>query len=890
MADQDLPNRIQDVDLAKTMRTSFLDYAMSVIVARALPDVRDGLKPVHRRILYDMHELGVTPDKPYKKSARIVGDVLGKYHPHGDSAVYESMVRMAQDFSYRYPLVDGHGNFGSVDGDGAAAMRYTEARLSKIALEMLRDINKDTIDYQPNYDDTEKEPTVLPARFPNLLVNGASGIAVGMATNIPPHNLAEVISAIHILMKNPDATTADLMEALPGPDFPTGGVVMGKSGIRKAYETGKGTITLRAKVEIESDKSGKQRIVATEIPYMVNKAKLIERIADLARDKRIEGITDVNDESDREGMRIVVDVRRDASAEVILNNLYKMTLMQTSFGFNMLAIVAGSPKVLSLKEILQYYLAHQLEVIQRRTAFELKKAEARAHILEGLKIALDHIDEIISIIRGSQTADVAKTELMSRFPLSDKQAQAILDMRLVRLTGLERDKVEHEYDELQKSITDYKAILASRDRQNQIIYEELLEIQEKFGDDRRTELMVGEVLSLEDEDLIEEENVMVSLTHNGYIKRLPTTEFKAQNRGGRGIQGMGIHDDDFIEHLISTSTHDVLLFFTNAGKVYRMKGYEIPEYGRSAKGIPIINLLNVDSKESIQAVINVSDAAGDQEKYLFFTTLKGTVKRTPVDEFSNIRSNGLKALNLKDDDELINVSIVDADQNMIIGTHSGYAVSFQASDVRSMGRSATGVRGVRLRDDDYVVGSAILGPTSNVFVISEKGYGKQTPADEYAIKGRGGKGIKTINITEKNGPLAGLTTVNGEEDIMLITDKGVMIRFGVENVSQTGRATLGVHLIRLDDDSKVATMAVVEKEDPDDGDDTQDVTPTDDGGSDGDAPVITNETTTGTDTSLDRLLNAADAEDDDDTTNDSDADNDSDSGMLGNPDDTDDED
>ncbi|ANZ66536.1 DNA gyrase subunit A [Secundilactobacillus paracollinoides] len=890
LADQDLPNRIQDVDLAKTMRTSFLDYAMSVIVARALPDVRDGLKPVHRRILYDMHELGVTPDKPYKKSARIVGDVLGKYHPHGDSAVYESMVRMAQDFSYRYPLVDGHGNFGSVDGDGAAAMRYTEARLSKIALEMLRDINKDTIDYQPNYDDTEKEPTVLPARFPNLLVNGASGIAVGMATNIPPHNLAEVISAIHILMKNPDATTADLMEALPGPDFPTGGVVMGKSGIRKAYETGKGTITLRAKVEIESDKSGKQRIVATEIPYMVNKAKLIERIADLARDKRIEGITDVNDESDREGMRIVVDVRRDASAEVILNNLYKMTLMQTSFGFNMLAIVAGSPKVLSLKEILQYYLAHQLEVIQRRTAFELKKAEARAHILEGLKIALDHIDEIISIIRGSQTADVAKTELMSRFPLSDKQAQAILDMRLVRLTGLERDKVEHEYDELQKSITDYKAILASRDRQNQIIYEELLEIQEKFGDDRRTELMVGEVLSLEDEDLIEEENVMVSLTHNGYIKRLPTTEFKAQNRGGRGIQGMGIHDDDFIEHLISTSTHDVLLFFTNAGKVYRMKGYEIPEYGRSAKGIPIINLLNVDSKESIQAVINVSDAAGDQEKYLFFTTLKGTVKRTPVDEFSNIRSNGLKALNLKDDDELINVSIVDADQNMIIGTHSGYAVSFQASDVRSMGRSATGVRGVRLRDDDYVVGSAILGPTSNVFVISEKGYGKQTPADEYAMKGRGGKGIKTINITEKNGPLAGLTTVNGEEDIMLITDKGVMIRFGVENVSQTGRTTLGIHLIRLDDDSKVATMAVVEKEDPDDGDDAQDVTPTDDGGSDGDAPVITNETTTGTDTSLDRLLNAADAEDDDDTTNDSDADNDSDSGMLGNPDDTDDDD
>lgn len=867
MANEELPSRITDVDLAKTMRTSFLDYAMSVIVARALPDVRDGLKPVHRRILYGMSELGVTPEKPYKKSARIVGDVMGKFHPHGDSAIYEAMVRMAQDFSYRYMLVDGHGNFGSVDGDGAAAMRYTEARLSKVAMEMLRDINKDTIDYQPNYDGSEKEPVVLPARFPNLLVNGASGIAVGMATNIPPHNLAEVISAIHILMKNPDATTADLMEALPGPDFPTGGVVMGKSGIRKAYETGKGTITLRAKVEIEEDKNGKQRIVATEIPYMVNKARLIERIAELARDKRIEGITDVNDESDREGMRIVVDVRRDASAEVILNNLYKMTLMQTSFGFNMLAIVNGSPKVLGLKSILQYYLAHQLEVIRRRTEFDLKKAKARAHILEGLQIALDHIDEIISIIRGSQTAEIAKNELITRFPLSEKQAQAILDMRLVRLTGLERDKVENEYAELQKSIAEYQAILASEEKQNQIIYEELLEIQSRFGDDRRTELMVGEVLSLEDEDLIEEENVMVSLTHNGYIKRLPTSEFKAQNRGGRGIQGMGIHDDDFIEHLISTSTHDVLLFFTNAGKVYRMKGYEIPEYGRSAKGIPVINLLNIEAGEKIQAVINVSDAAGDQEKYLFFTTLHGTVKRTPVNEFANIRSNGLKALSLKDEDQLINVSIVDSDQAMIIGTHSGYAVSFKAEDVRSMGRSATGVRGVRLRDNDYVVGSAILGPNDNVFVISEKGYGKQTPAEEYAIKGRGGKGIKTINITEKNGPLAGLTTVNGEEDIMLITDKGVMIRFGVENVSQTGRATLGVHLIRLDDDAKVATMAIVEKEGPDD--DTEVAGTTEDRPAEGADSLNDN-----ADTSLDRLVDRATEDDSDDTDESSETDDD----------------
>ena len=817
--DGDFPGRITNVDLSKKMRTSFLDYAMSVIVARALPDVRDGLKPVHRRILYDMNELGVTPDKPYKKSARIVGDVLGKYHPHGDTAVYESMVRMAQPFSYRYMLVDGHGNFGSVDGDGAAAMRYTEARLSKIALEMLRDINKDTIDFEPNYDGTEREPSVLPSRFPNLLVNGASGIAVGMATNIPPHNLSEVISAIHVLMKNPDATTADLMEVLPGPDFPTGGVVMGKSGIRKAYQTGRGSIILRAKVEIEGDANGKQRIIATELPYMVNKAKLIERIAELARDKRIEGITDINDESDREGMRVVIDVRRDASAEVILNNLYKLTLMQTSFSFNMLAIVKGTPKILSLKEILQYYLEHQVEVIQRRTKYELKKAQARAHILEGLRIALDHIDEIIKIIRGSQTGEVAKNQLIDGFGLSDKQAQAILDMRLVRLTGLEREKIDKEYNQLMKDIEEYKAILGSRDRVNQIIYEELLEIQKKFGDARRTELLVGEVLSLEDEDLIEEEDVIVSLTHNGYIKRLPTTEFKAQNRGGRGVQGMGVHDDDFVEQLVSTSTHDVLLFFTDAGKVYRMKGYEIPEYGRSAKGIPIVNLLNINSGEKIEAVINVSDRKQDIQKDLLFVTLDGTVKRTPVSDFANIRSNGLIAIHLKDKDQLINALIINKDQNIIIGTHLGYAMSFKASDVRSMGRSATGVRGIRLRDNDYVVGADVLNPDSKVFVISEKGFGKQTPADEYPIKGRGGKGVKTANVTKKNGPLAGVTTVNGDEDIMLITDKGVMIRFGIEDVSQTGRSTLGVHLIKIDDDAKVSTMAKVEKQDDEAADD-----------------------------------------------------------------------
>lgn len=749
--DEPIAGRVTNVDLSKKMRTSFLDYAMSVIVARALPDVRDGLKPVHRRILYDMHELGVTPDKPYKKSARIVGDVLGKYHPHGDTAVYESMVRMAQDFSYRYMLVDGHGNFGSVDGDGAAAMRYTEARLSKIAMEMLRDINKDTIDFQPNYDGTEREPVVLPARFPNLLVNGASGIAVGMATNIPPHNLAEVISAIHVLMDNPDATTADLMEVLPGPDFPTGGVVMGKSGIRKAYETGKGTIIVRAKVEIEGESGGKQRIIATELPYMVNKAKLIERIAELARDKRIEGITDINDESDREGMRVVIDVRRDASAEVILNNLYKLTLMQTSFSFNMLAIVKGTPRILSLKEILNYYLDHQVEVIQRRTKYELNKAQARAHILEGLRIALDHIDEIIKIIRGSQTGDVAKNQLIEGFGLDDKQAQAILDMRLVRLTGLEREKIDKEYNQLMKDIEEYKAILASRDRVNEIIYQELLEIQHRFGDARRTELLVGEVLSLEDEDLIEEEDVIISLTHNGYIKRLPTSEFKAQNRGGRGVQGMGVHNDDFVEHLVSTSTHDVLLFFTDAGKVYRMKGYEIPEYGRSAKGIPVINLLNIGNDEKIQAVINVSDKNNDIQKDLFFVTLLGTVKRTLVSDFANIRSNGLKAINLKDGDQVSNVLIADKDQNIIIGTHLGYAVSFNAAAVRSMGRSATGVRGIRLRENDYVVGSDILKPDSEVFIISENGYGKRTPAADYPVKGRGGKVLRPLILPKRTG-------------------------------------------------------------------------------------------------------------------------------------------
>lgn len=813
MADQDMPGRITDVNLTGLMKNSFLDYAMSVIVARALPDVRDGLKPVQRRILYGMNELGVTPDKPYKKSARIVGDVMGKFHPHGDSSIYEGLVRMAQDFSYRYMLVDGHGNFGSVDGDGAAAMRYTEARMSKIAVEMLRDINKNTVDFQDNYDGSEKEPTVLPARFPNLLVNGASGIAVGMATNIPTHNLGEVIDAIHLLMQNPDATTEELMKVLPGPDFPTGGVVMGKSGIRKAYETGRGTIIVRAKVDIEEAKNGRQRIVVHEIPYMVNKARLIERIAELAREKEIEGITDINDETDREGMRIVIDVRRDASAEVILNNLYKMTLMQTTFNFNMLAIVNGAPKVLSLKQILQHYLEHQINVVRRRTEFDLKKAQSRDHIVQGLLIALDHIDEIIKIIREAQTSEIAKEQLIDRYTLDDRQAQAILDMRLVRLTGLEREKIENEHQKLTEAIADYQDILAHEERINQIIYDELLEIQRKFGDPRRTELQVGDITDIEDEDLIEEEDIVVTLTHNGYIKRLPVDEFKSQNRGGRGVKGMGVHKDDFIEHLISSSTHDILLFFTNSGKVFSMKGYEVPEYGRSAQGIPIINLLGIDNHEKITAVINVSNAADDTDKFLFFVTKQGTVKKTPVDDFRNIRSNGLKAIQLHDGDELIHVNIIDGQQNMILGTRLGYAVSFNAEDVRSMGRSAAGVRGAKLREGDCVIGAAPLDSDSNVFVISENGFGKQTPAAEYPIKGRGGKGIKTVNVTAKNGPLAGLTTVKGDEDIMLVTDKGVIIRFGIETVSQTGRAAVGVHLIRMDDDSKVATMAKVAKED-----------------------------------------------------------------------------
>lgn len=810
MQDKNLVN----VNLTKEMKTSFIDYAMSVIVSRALPDVRDGLKPVHRRILYGMNELGVTPDKPHKKSARITGDVMGKYHPHGDSSIYEAMVRMAQWWSYRYMLVDGHGNFGSMDGDGAAAQRYTEARMSKIALEMLRDINKNTVDFVDNYDANEREPVVLPARFPNLLVNGATGIAVGMATNIPPHNLVETIDAVKLVMDNPEVTTKELMEVLPGPDFPTGALVMGKSGIHKAYETGKGSIVLRSRTEIEETKTGRERIVVTEFPYMVNKTKVHEHIVRLVQEKRIEGITAVRDESNREGVRFVIEVKRDASANVILNNLFKMTQMQTSFGFNMLAIQNGVPKILSLRQILDAYIEHQKEVVTRRTQFDKEKAEARAHILEGLLIALDHIDEVIRIIRASETDAEAQAELMSKFKLSERQSQAILDMRLRRLTGLERDKIQSEYDELIALIADLADILAKPERVAQIIKEELDEVKRKFGDPRRTELMVGEVLTLEDEDLIEESDVLITLSNKGYIKRLDQAEFTAQKRGGRGVQGTGVKDDDFVRELVSTSTHDHLLFFTNKGRVYRLKGYEIPEYGRTAKGLPVVNLLKLDEGESIQTIINVESERSD-DAYLFFTTRAGIVKRTSVKEFANIRQNGLKALNLKDEDELINVLLTEKDTDIIIGTRLGYAVRFNQSSVRSMSRIATGVKGVNLREGDAVVGARVITDQDEVLIITEKGYGKRTVATEYPTKGRAGKGMKTANVTEKNGPLAGLLTVKGDEDLMIITDTGVMIRTNVANISQTGRSTMGVKVMRLDQDAKIVTftsVAAAEKE------------------------------------------------------------------------------
>lgn len=802
---------VKEINISNEMRTSFLDYSMSVIVSRALPDVRDGMKPVHRRILYAMNDLGMHSDKAYKKSARIVGEVIGKYHPHGDSAVYETMVRMAQDFSYRHMLVDGHGNFGSVDGDQAAAMRYTEARMSKISMELVRDLNKDTVDFRDNYDGSEREPAVFPARFPNLLVNGTSGIAVGMATNIPPHNLGETIDAVLAISKNPEITIDELMEEhIFGPDFPTAAQIIGRSGIRKAYETGRGSITMRAEVEIEEHENGKATILVTELPFQVNKAKLVEKIAELVRDKRIEGITDLRDESSRDGMRIVMEIRRDANANVILNNLYKYTALQTTFGVNMLALVDGQPKVLNVKQCLEHYLDHQIVVIKRRTAFELRKAEARAHILEGLRIALDNLDRVIALIRNSATADIARTGLMENFNLSEKQAQAILDMRLQRLTGLEREKIENEYNELMELITELKAILADEEKVLEIIREELTEIKERFSNPRRTDIVAGGIGFFEDEDLIPEENIVITLTHQGYIKRLPASTYRTQKRGGRGIQGMGTNEDDFVEQLISCSTHDTILFFTNKGKVYKLRGYEIPEFGRTAKGLPIINVIQVDPEESINTMISVDEY--DEKANLIFTTKHGITKRSMLSLFTNIRKGGLIAVNLRGEDELISVKLTDGTKDIMIATKNGYLIRFEEEQIRQMGRTAAGVKGISLRDGDIVVSMDIIEPGSKILHVTTNGYGKQTIETEYRKINRGGKGVLTANLTDKTGEIVSVKPVAGDEDLMLITIAGVLIRIPVEDISETGRNTMGVRLIRIQEDEKVATVAKIEEE------------------------------------------------------------------------------
>ncbi|WP_018754144.1 DNA gyrase subunit A [Paenibacillus terrigena] len=800
-------SQIKDRDIGVEMRESFMDYAMSIIASRALPDVRDGLKPVHRRILFAMSELGMSPDKPYKKSARIVGEVIGKYHPHGDSAVYETMVRMAQDFSLRYMLIDGHGNFGSIDGDFAAAMRYTEARLSKIAMEMLRDINKETVDFAPNYDGEESEPVVLPARFPNLLVNGVSGIAVGMATNIPPHNLTEVIDGVQALILNPEITPMELMDYIKGPDFPTSGYILGREGIRQAYATGRGSVTMRARATIEEN-GNRARIVVHELPYQVIKARLVEKIAELVREKKLEGITDLRDESDRNGMRIVIELRKDVNPNVVLNNLYKHTAMQTNFGINMLALVDKQPKVLNLKDMLYHYLEHQKIVIRRRTEFDLKKAEARAHILEGLRIALDHIDEVIALIRGSKSDEEAREGLITRFGLSFDQAQAILDMRLRRLTGLERDKIENEYQELMLKIAEYREILANEQLVLDIISEELNEIKTRFGDERRTEITVGEE-SILDEDLIPQEDVIVTITHSGYIKRLPVNTYRSQRRGGKGVIGMDTKDNDFVEHLFVTNTHHYLMFFTNKGKVYKIKGYEIPDLSRTARGTPIINLIHIEQGETINAVIPVQKF--DSDEYLFFATRQGIVKKTPLDDYTNIRKGGLIAINLREDDDLIGVKLTDGNQEIIMGTSQGMSIRFSESDVRSMGRSATGVKGINIGEDDKVIDMDIVDPELEVLIVTSKGYGKRTPATEYRSQTRGGKGIKTINVTEKNGPVVGLKVVRNEEDLMIITESGTLIRMSMSGISTMGRYTQGVRLINIREDDSVATVARADK-------------------------------------------------------------------------------
>lgn len=807
-------SRIIERNISNEMRESFLDYAMSVIVSRALPDVRDGLKPVHRRILYVLNEQGMTPDKPYKKSARIVGDVMGKYHPHGDSSIYEAMVRMAQDFSYRYPLVDGQGNFGSMDGDGAAAMRYTEARMTKLATELLRDINKDTINFIDNYDGTEREPEVLPARFPNLLVNGAAGIAVGMATNIPPHNMTEVINGVLSLSHNPDITIAELMEDITGPDFPTAGLILGKSGIRRAYETGRGSIQMRARAEIEERGGGRQRIVVTEIPFQVNKARMIEKIAELVRDKKIDGITDLRDETSlRTGVRVVIDVRKDANASVILNNLYKQTPLQTSFGVNMIALINGRPKLINLKEALVEYLEHQKVVVRRRTEYNLKKAEDRAHILEGLRIALDHIDEIITTIRESDTDKVAMERLQERFKLSERQAQAILDMRLRRLTGLERDKIESEYNDLIAYIEELRAILADEEKLLQLVRDELIEVRERYGDERRTEIQLGGLDHIEDEDLIPEEQIVITLSHNNYIKRLPVSTYRAQNRGGRGVQGMNTLEEDFVSQIVTLSTHDHVLFFTNQGRVYKLKGYEVPELSRQSKGIPVINAIELENDEVISTMIAVKDLE-KEDAFLIFATKHGIVKRSSLSNFSHINRNGKIAINFRDEDELVAVRLTDGSKDVLLGTSRASLIRFKESLLRPLGRTAAGVKGITLREGDEVIGLAVANGDSEdeVLVVTENGYGKRTPLEEYRVSNRGGKGIKTATITEKNGDIVCITTVTGEEDLMIVTNHGVIIRIDVGDISQNGRSAQGVRLIRLSDEQFVSTVAKVQEE------------------------------------------------------------------------------
>jgi len=799
---------VKEIDLGKEMKTSFLSYAMSVIVARALPDVRDGMKPVHRRILYAMDELGVASDKPYKKSARIVGDVMGKYHPHGDSAIYDSMVRMAQDFSYRYPLVDGQGNFGSVDGDEAAAMRYTEARMSKIAMELLRDLGKNTVAFQDNYDGSEREPIVLPCRFPNILVNGATGIAVGMATNIPPHNLTEVIDGIFALIKNPEISIEGLMAYIKGPDFPTGGCIMGLSQVRKAYMTGNGAITVRAKCEIKELDNGKKEIIITEIPYQVNKTRLMERIAITVNEKIIEGITGLQDESTRKGMRIVIELRRDANPNVVLNNLYKHTQLQSTFGINILALVKGQPKVLNLKEVLECYLEHQIEVITRRTQYDLEKAEARAHILDGLLIALSNIDAVIQLIKRSKTTEDAVKGLIETFNLTEIQAKAILDMKLQRLTGLEIDKLKEELASLKKAIIEYKEVLKSNTKKLEIVVGELTEMKERFGDARNSEISLSDDLVIEDADLIPIEDVIITVTSKGYVKRMTVDTYRAQNRGGKGITGAKISDADYVERVLFTSTHDTLLFFSNFGKIYRLKAFQIPISSRIAKGLPIVNILNFDDNEKLAAVVNVRE--DETNGYLLFATRRGIVKKTEISEFSNIRTNGIKAILLNEDDELFEVSVTDGEKDIILGASNGKAIRFSESDIRPMGRIAAGVRGLKVEPGQQMVGMAIVNTDGDEIVIAtEKGYGKRTNVDAFRVQVRGGKGVKALNITAKNGKMISLSTVRGDEDLLVVTDKGMIIRTHLDQILTVGRDTQGVCIIKLNDGHTVASIAIV---------------------------------------------------------------------------------